>query len=117
MNAVPRLVLAAAVLELFCGVFGYVLGGPTAGLAALVGASVASGAQIAAVVLLRPAMQATTPQFQQRWVLGMAIRFGSFLVLAALLVTLQQVLPPLWTAAGYLGTMLVLLFAETRFLA
>ena len=116
MNAITRLALVAATLELFCAAVAYAGGGPLAMAAALIGASIATGAQIAAVALLRPAMQAQTAQFQQRWVLVSAVRFGSFVVLAGLLVAMKQVLPPLWMAAGYLGTVLVLLFAETRFL-
>ena len=116
MNAVTRLVILAAGLELLAGVAGFALGGTMAGVAALIGASLATGAQIAAVAMLRPAMQAKAGAFQQQWVLGMAVRFASFIVLAALMVTLKSLLPPAWLAAGYLGTLLVLLFAETRFL-
>ncbi len=116
MKPLVRLVLTAASLEVFCGAFGYVAGGALAMAAAFVGASIATAAQIAAVVLLSPAMSAGTARFQQRWVLGMAVRFASFLLFAVVVVFTQQTLPPLWTAAGFLGTLLVLLFAETRFL-
>lgn len=116
MRPLVRLVVTAAALELVCGAFGFVGAGPMAGVAALIGSSIATGAQVAAVALLGPAMRATAAQFQQRWVLGTAVRFGSFIVLAVVLVLAKQALPPLWMAAGYLGTMLVLLFAETRFL-
>ncbi|MFI5206426.1 MAG: hypothetical protein ACHQX4_00275 [Gemmatimonadales bacterium] len=116
MKPLTRLVLTAASLEVCCGAFGYVAGGVYAMAAAFVGASIGAAAQILAVVLLSPAMRAGTAQFQQRWVLGMAVRFASFLLFAALLVLTKQTLPPLWMAAGYLGTLLVLLFAETRFL-
>lgn len=116
MNALTRMVMLASVLEVFAGGAGYALGGTIAGAAALVGASLATAAQIAAVAMLRPAMAQKQPAFQQRWVLGMAARFASFIVLAVLMVTLNAQLPPLWLAAGYLGTLLVLLFAETRFL-
>jgi len=85
-------------------------------LAALAGAAIAAAAQIWAIALLRPAMRAPAAEFQKRWVLGMAVRFASFLLFAVVLVFLKQTLPPLWMAAGYLGTLLVLLFAETRFL-
>jgi hypothetical protein len=114
---VRSLILLAAGLEVLMGSAGFLIGGAPAGAAALIGASLATGAQIAAVVLLRPAMQASQGQFQQRWVLGMAARFASFLVLAAVMVATRAALPPLWMAAGYLGTLLVLLFAETRFLS
>ena len=116
MNALTRLVLLAAVLELICGAVGFGAAGSAGAAAALIGSSIAIAAQIAAVALLRPAMQGATPQFQQRWVLGMAVRFGSFLMLAAALVALRHALPPLWMAIPYIGTMLTLLFAETRFL-
>jgi hypothetical protein len=116
VTPLARLVLTAAALEVFCGAFGYVAGGTFAMAAAFAGASIATAAQILAVVLLTPAMRGATAQFQQRWVLGMAVRFASFLLFAALLVLTKQTLPPLWMAAGYLGTLLVLLFAETRFL-
>jgi len=111
-----RLILVAMALELLSLAAGLALGGTMAGVAALIGASVATAAQVAAVAMLRPAMQAKAGQFQQKWVLGMAVRFASFIVVAVLLVTLAAQLPPLWLAAGYLGTLLVLLFAETQFL-
>lgn len=111
-----RLVMVAAGLELMAGVAGFAMGGTMAGVAALVGASLATAAQLVAVALLRPAMKASQGQFQQRWVLGMAARFASFLALAAVMVLARQTLPVTWMAAGYLGTLLVLLFAETRFL-
>jgi hypothetical protein len=111
-----RLILVAMALELLSLAAGLALGGTMAGVAALIGASVATAAQVAAVAMLRPAMQAKAGEFQQKWVLGMAVRFASFIVVAVLLVTLASQLPPLWLAAGYLGTLLVLLFAETRFL-
>lgn len=115
-SVLTRLVLVAAGLELLCGALGWMLGGQMAGIAALIGASIATAAQIAAVSLLRPAMQAKGPLFQQRWVLGMAVRFASFIVLAALMIALNETFSPAWLAAGYLATLLVLLFSETRFL-
>jgi len=116
MTWMRRLALAGAAMEILSGGFGLAIGGLFAGIAALAGASIASAAQVVAVVMLRPAMKAETRTFQQRWVLGVAVRFASFLVLAVLMVTLKNVLPPVWLAAGYLSTLLVLLFAETQFL-
>lgn len=116
VTAMRRLVFLAVGLELLTGALGWLIGGMYAGLAALTGACIATAAQIFAVSVLRPAMQAAQYEFQKRWVLGMAIRFASFLILAMLMVVLKDVLPPAWLAAGYLGTLLVLLFAETRFL-
>lgn len=118
MSAIQRLVMIAAGLELMAALLGFLSGGGAMGAAAaLIGASLATGAQIVAVLLLRPAMQAKQVVFQQRWVLGMAVRFASFVVLAAVMILTRSVLPPAWMAAGYLGTLLTLLFAETRFLA
>ncbi len=111
-----RLALVASALELLVGAFGYFKGGTMAMAAAIIGASIATGAQVGAVALLRPAMRAQVAQFQQRWVLGTALRFISFIVLAVLVIVTKDTLPPVWLAAGYLATLLVLLFAETRFL-
>lgn len=112
-----RLALLAASLEIGIALLGFLLGGGITGAAAaLIGASFATSAQVVAVAILRPAMQSKQVLFQQRWVLGMALRFASFLVLAVVMVLTRGVLPPAWMAAGYLGTLLTLLFAETRFL-
>lgn len=116
MTASTKLTLAASVLELLAAGTGLVMGGFSGMIAALIGASIASGAQIAAVAMLRPAMQAGTLAFQKRWVLGMAVRFASFVAVAVIMIVLKDSLPPLWMASGYLGTLLVLLFAETLFL-
>jgi hypothetical protein len=117
MTPVQRLVMIASGLELIALVVAYALGGTYAAFAALAGASLATGAQVVAVILLRPAMVSPRQSvFQQAWVLGMAVRFASFLALAAIMILSRGTLPPVWMAAGYLGTLLVLLFAETRFL-
>ena len=117
-NAVQRLVTVGSILEGAVALAALVLDGVMAMAAALIGSSIAMGAQLAAVVLLRPAMGGggTQSAFQQRWVLGMAVRFASFLVLAALMFVLRESLPIAYLAVGYLCTLLVLLFAETRFL-
>lgn len=111
-----RLVLLGAVIEIVVAAIGFAVDGLMAGIAALVGASLASGAQVAAVALLKPAMQAKSAEFTKAWALGMAVRFGSFLVVAALILALKDVLPPAWVASGYLASLLLLLFAEYRFL-
>lgn len=116
MTATTKLTLAASALEVLAAGTGLALGGVRAMAAALIGASIASAAQVAAVAMLRPAMQSQLATFQKRWVLGMAARFASFVALAALMIALKDTLPPLWLASGYLTTLLVLLFAETRFL-
>jgi hypothetical protein len=111
-----RLVVVGSVVEAGLGVAAFVMAGPMALAATVVGSGIAMAAQIAAVVLLSPAMQAATPQFTQRWAIGVAIRFGSFVVAGAVMVAARDVLPPAWLAAGYLGMLLTLLFLETKFL-
>jgi hypothetical protein len=85
-------------------------------VAALVGGGIATSAQVAAVALLRPGMKAGTPEFVRRWVTGIAIRGGSAVVMAGVLFATRAVLPPLWTALGFLVVLLTLLYAEMRFL-
>lgn len=116
MTPITRLTLTALALELFAAGTGFWQGGFSGMIAALIGASIASAAQIAAVVMLKPAMGASAATFQQKWVLGMAVRFASFIALAVLMILMKDTLPPLWLASGYLFTLLILLFAETRFL-
>lgn len=117
-----RLILLGAVVEGLVALIALFAGGGPAGggvmamVAALVGSSIAMGAQIAAIAMLKPHMQAKTADFTRAWGAGIAVRFGSFLVIAAVILLLRDVLPPAWVGAGYLGQMLVLLFAETRFL-
>lgn len=117
-----ELILVGAAAELFIAVLAlFAGGGPSGGglmamVAALLGTSVAFGAQIFAVATLRPAMKAKTPEFTKAFGLGMAARFGSFLIIAVVILAFRSVLPPAWVGAGYLGMLLLLLFAETRFL-
>jgi hypothetical protein len=115
-NALQRLVLIGAALEAAVALAALAIDGVMAMVAALVGSSIAMAAQLVAVALLRPAMGGTQAQFNQRWVLGIAARFGSFVALAAVMIALRGTLPPAYMAVGYLCTLLVLLFAETRFL-
>jgi hypothetical protein len=117
-----ELIIVGAVAEALIAVIALFGGGGPAGgglmamVAALIGSAVAMSAQIVAVAVLRPAMLAKGAEFTKAWVTGIATRFASFVVVAVLIVTLREVLPPAWVAAGYLGMLLVLLFAETRFL-
>ncbi len=90
--------------------------GPAGLVAAVAGAGIATAAQITAVALLRPGMKAQTPEFVRRWASGIAIRAASVVVLLAVVFATRTVLPPLWMALGFLGVLLTLLYAETRFL-
>lgn len=84
--------------------------------AALVGGGIATSAQVVAVALLRPGMKAETPEFVKRWASGIGIRGASALVVVGLVVATKALLPPLWMVIGFLGVLLTLLYAETRFL-
>ncbi len=79
------------------------------GAEGLFGGLVATGSQVGAVTLLKPRMRAPTAVFVGAWAAGMALRLAG---LAAVLVLVS----PLKGGLGYLGVLLPLLFAETRFL-
>lgn len=116
MKGLRGVLLAGAGLALAVAAAGLAARGAPASVAVLIGGVVGVAAQAAAVALLRPAMGARTPEFVQRWVLGMVVRGGSAVVVAVLVVLLRERLPALWMAAGYLVVLLPLLFTETRFL-
>ena len=111
-----RLLITAGFVEMAIAIAAFMFDGPNALIAALIGTGLALGAQIIAVAALRPAMGGTQAQFQQKWVIGMAVRFASFIALAVLMIVLKDRLPIAWMASGYLSLLLVLLYAETRFL-
>jgi hypothetical protein len=111
-----RLIGAALVLAVvLAGVAALARGGDAA-FASACGSWLALLAQVAAVALLRPALDAKTPAFMQRWLAGLGVRGASVVLLAALMVLTRRAFPVIWMAAGYLGVMLPLLFTETRFL-
>ena len=102
----------AVLLAAAAGAFG----GTGAAPASAAGSCLAIAAQLTAVALLRPAMGGPTPAFVRRWAVGMAVRGASVVLLAALVLLTRGSLPALWTALGYLGVLLPLLFLEARFL-
>jgi hypothetical protein len=77
---------------------------------------VALAAQLAAVALLRPVMDAPQSLFVARWFGGMGVRALSLGGLIAVSATHRAALPLLPAALGFLGVLLPLLFVETRFL-
>jgi hypothetical protein len=111
-----RLLIWSAAAEAIVAIVALAMGGPIAMAAGLVGSGGAVGAQVGAVAALRPAMKAPPRSFAQKWLVGTALRGASLVIVAVLLLVANDLLPPAWLAAGYLGTMLVLLFAEARFL-
>jgi len=114
---VARLALVGGAAEVAVAAVAAAAAGVPALVGALVGGAIASAAQIAAVALLRPGMQAPGAEFVRRWASGIALRGASALLLVGLVLATRAVLPPLWTVLGFLGVMLTLLYAETRFLA
>ena len=86
------------------------------GRGASIGGALALVAQAAAVALLRPAMTAPQPEFMGRWLGGIGIRTLTLGLLVAVSATHQPALPLLPATLGFLGVLLPLLFAETRFL-
>jgi hypothetical protein len=92
------------------------LAGWLGGRGAVWGGTAAVAAQLLALLLLRPVMQATPRLFITRWLGGMGVRalvLGMLLVVAA---TRPGVLPLLPSTLGYLGVLLPLLFTEIWFL-
>jgi hypothetical protein len=86
------------------------------GRGAAIGGAVALAAQLGAVALLRPAMEASQRVFMARWLGGMGIRALSLGGLLAVAATHRAALPLLATTIGFLGVLLPLLFLEIRFL-
>lgn len=116
MNWFARIILVGAVVEGAVAVLAFVMAGPMALVASLVGSGIALGAQVAAVASLRPGMAAPQGEFNRRFVSSIVARAVSFVIVAAVLIGFNTVLPPLWIAAGYLVVLLSLLFAENKFL-
>ena len=106
----PYATLAAigTVLAIVAGL----IGGPGAGI----GAGIAVAAQLTAVALLRPAMDAPQQAFMARWYAGMGVRALVMGTLLAVSATHRNTLPLLETMLGYVAVLLPLLFLETRFL-
>ena len=117
MNWVARMALVGGAAGLMVAALAAVEAGGPGIAAALVGGGIAASAQVAAVALLRPGMKAGTPEFVRRWATGLAIRGGSTVALIGVVFATRAVLPPLWTALGFLVVLLTLLYAEMRFLA
>jgi len=86
------------------------------GRGAMIGGGVALAAQLAAVALLKPAMDASQQVFLARWFGGMGIRALTLGGLLAVAATHRAALPLLATTLGFLGVLLPLLFLEIRFL-
>lgn len=86
------------------------------GRGSVIGGCVALAAQLAAVALLKPAMDAPQQVFMARWFGGMGIRVLSLGGLLAVAATHRTALPLLATTLGFLGVLLPLLFLEIRFL-
>jgi F0F1-type ATP synthase assembly protein I len=86
------------------------------GKGAMIGGGAALLAQLAAVALLQPGMDAPQRSFLARWYGGMAIRTLTLAGVVAAVITHPDELPPLAMTLGFLGVLLPLLFLETWFL-
>lgn len=116
MSWMARMALVGGLAEAAIAAIGAVVAGLMGLVAALIGGGLATAAQVAAVALLRPGMRAQHPEFVRRWASGIAIRGGAVVVLIVVVFATRAVLPPLWTALGFLGVLLTLLYTEMRFL-
>lgn len=72
--------------------------------------------QLAAVRLLKPAIQGSFRNLAARWLMGTGLRLGGVVVWAVAVMIDRTMFPPLATAVGYLGVLVPLLFMEMRFL-
>lgn len=76
----------------------------------------ATGIQVVAVAVVRPAMRAEFATFIKRWAVGIGLRIGGVVLFAVAVVVDRALFPPIPSAIGYLGVLVPLLFTETRFL-
>jgi hypothetical protein len=86
------------------------------GWAAGVGGAVAIGAQLVALALIRPVVDAPNTTFVPRWLAGMGIRAAAVISLVIYAALHRSQIAPLPAALGCLGVLMPLLFTETRFL-
>ena len=103
---------ALATLGVMLVIVAVLVGGRGAGI----GGGIAVMTQLAAVALLRPAMDAPQQVFMARWYAGMGVRALVLGLLLAVAATHRGALPLVETMLGYLAVLLPLLFLETRFL-
>ena len=76
----------------------------------------ATGIQLAAVEAVKPVMNEAYEKFAWRWAMGMGLRLVGVAGIVLAVVLDPELYPPLPTAFAYLGVLVPLLFAETRFL-
>ena len=105
---------AALFLRATAGAVAHWLAGPAAAIGALGCGALAAFTQIAAARLARRALDARIAQFMTAWALGVGLRFGGVVALAALMLAAPELFPPLPSTLGFLGVLLPLLFLELR---
>lgn len=76
----------------------------------------ATGIQLTAVRVLRPALGAPFRMLARRWAIGMGLRLMGVVLLAAAIALDPARFQPVPSALAYLGVLIPLLFTETRFL-
>ena len=98
------------------GVASWLLGGPNAGWAAVGFGVLATAIHLAAVALIKPAIEGPYRKLMARWAMGMALRLLGVAVFLVLVTVKRELVPPLPAALGYVGVLLPLLFSEMRLL-
>ena len=111
-----RLLVSGAVLTVAVTTALWLVWGTTAIVPGISFGTLATGIQLVAVAVLRPAMGQPFGKMMARWGIGMGLRLLGVVLFAVAVVVDRQLYPPLPTAFGYLGVLLPLLYAETRFL-
>lgn len=94
----------------------WVVWGPGAVFAAGSFGLLATGLQLVAVALVRPALGGSFAALVRRWGMGMGLRLLGVVLFAALVALERELFPPLPSALGYVGVVVPLLFLETRLL-
>lgn len=90
--------------------------GDTAWVPGLVFGGLATAIQVAAVLVVKPAMNAPLRDMMLRWGVGMGLRLLGVVLFAVAVLIRSDIFPALPTAFGYIGVLIPLLFLEIRLL-
>ena len=74
----------------------------------------ATGIQLAAVLVVKPAMGGPIKPLMIRWGVGMGLRLVGVVLFVVAVLWSRDIFPPLPTAFAYLGVLVPLLFTEIR---
>lgn len=112
-DQVRRLRLGAAMVAAITGLV-WLLFGPTAVTAALVFGTVAVTIQMVAARIAKRLGQPATPDRLRVYAIGMLLRIAGVAAIGVLVTMDRATFPPGASALGYLGTLLPLMWLETR---